>query len=412
MKPLLKSIASALFLLSAGGLAAGRLAAAPTPRYEVIPLRSLPGTETEDTAYCNPCALNNKGECAGSAGVHERFQAVRWDADGSIHLLSTPVHRLFEAEGINDQGQVIADAIPSKTFPGPRLYVVNKMGRVRLLKPPVGTQTLDIGGEAINNAGQTAFNVVTEAGFPFCAVLNTHGATKDLGHLLLRPATPQLKALMTHTQIHALNNSGMAVGDRDTYVKGMNTVPAHAFIWRKGVMMDLGTLPGYDASSATALNDRGDVIGMMTHLAEMQFGPTVCLTAPHSGPNPAFHVHGFLWRNGVMTNLGALPGCRYTEPTSINDEGQIVGNSYNIVQEDGDLTLSGGALGSGVFLWQNGKMTDLQTLVPSGWKLESAVAINNRGDILCTGHHNGMPSPALGSSAFLLRRVTPALSQK
>jgi probable HAF family extracellular repeat protein len=385
---------TALFLLPAGYLAA----APAVPQYEVVPLHSLPGTETKDSAHCEPRALNNKGECAGAAGVNARLQAVRWDAEGKIHLLSTLTRRLDEAEGINDQGQVIAYATsPEKTLAA-RLYVIDRMGAARLLTSPLGTETMGfLGGEAINNAGQTVFNTQDNGSLPHRAFLENHKTLTDLGHLPLR----ELEARFGQVNVHALNNTGMATGwsqVNQKYAHGLPFLPIHAFLWRKSVMTDLGVLPGYDNFHATALNDQGEVIGAMSSDAESQ-----------SGPDPASNLHGFLWRNGKMINLGGLPGCRYTEPTSINDKGQIVGNSYNIVQKDGDFTLSGGALGSGVFVWQNGKMQDLQTLVPAGWQLQSAVAINNRGDILCTGYHTGMPSPTLGSGAFLLRRVTPAL---
>ena len=187
----------------------------------------------------------------------------------------------------------------------------------------------------------------------------------------------------------------MAVGYSQISLKdvdGLPLLPSHAFLWQKGVMTDLGVPPGYDDSSATALNDKGDVIGTMSRHAET------------SDDSPFFQGHGFLWHSGHLTDLGTLPGCRYTEPKGINNLGQIVGNSYNIVKEgDGGYSQSGGALGSGVFLWQNGKMQDLQRLVPPDWQLQTAVAINDRGDILCTGYHSGMPSHDLGSGTFLLR---------
>lgn len=311
-----------------------------------------------------------------------------WDAQGRVHLLGKPLDRPSEAEGISDSGQIIAYANISETMTA-KLYLINRQGG-HLLTPPRGTQTLGfIGGEAVNNAGQAAFNVQTGSGYPFRAILSDHGTLTDLGHLPLR----QGEETMSYTHVHALNNSGMAAGESATSTQTPPTHSYHAFLWRKGVMTDLGVLPGDDRSSATALNDHGDVIGTAQTLAETL-----------STPDPASLVHGFLWQRGVMIDLSTLPGCRYTEPTGINNSGQIVGNSYNMDSHTGGgFSQTGGALNSGVFLWQNGKMQDLQTLVPAGWQLQSAVGINDHGDILCTGFHDGMPSRTLGSGAFLLR---------
>ena len=365
--------------------------AAPGPRYTVVPLQALPGAESEETAHAEPHALNNQGESVGEAGAHEQFKAVHWDAWGKITRLGKPSDGLTDARDINDRGQVIAYVTESKTFPAARLFLVDATG-AHLIAPPVGTETMGFeGGEAINNAGQTAFNTQTDGSLPIRAFLDDHGALTDLGHLPLR----DFEANFDQVNVHALSNSGMAAGYSQISLKdadGLPLLPTHAFLWQKGKMTDLGVLPGYDDSSATALNDKGDVVGTMSHQAD------------NDSAVPFFKGHGFLWHSGHLTDLGTLPGCRDTEPMGINNRGQIVGNSYNIVNEGGgSFSQSGGALGSGVFLWQNGKMIDLQRLVPPDWQLQTAVAINDRGDILCTGYHLGMPSRDLGCGAFLLR---------
>ena len=85
--------------------------AAPGPRYTVIPLQSVPGTESEDTAHADPHALNSKGESVGEAGANLRFQAVRWDAQGKITVLGKPTDGLTDAwKASMTEGQVIAYA--------------------------------------------------------------------------------------------------------------------------------------------------------------------------------------------------------------------------------------------------------------------------------------------------------------
>lgn len=81
-------------------------------------------------------------------------------------------------------------------------------------------------------------------------------------------------------------------------------------------MIDLGTLPGGSFSAATGINRRGQVAGF-SHV-----------DTPAGPPFP-FDVeqHGFFWENGVMIDLGTLPGTSgpYSSATGINNHGEIAG---------------------------------------------------------------------------------------
>ena len=121
-------------------------------------------------------------------------------------------------------------------------------------------------------------------------------------------------------QANAINGNGAVVGW--TYTA---TGAAHAFLWRRGSMTDLGTLGGA-TSAAAAINARGRVIGK----SQTAIGTT----------------HAFLWYDGKMTDLGTLGGGESTA-NAINDRGQIVGDSETTTGE-----LHG-------FLWDNGTLTDL-----------------------------------------------------
>ena len=75
-----------------------------------------------------------------------------------------------------------------------------------------------------------------------------------------------------------------------------------------------------------------------------------------------------------MTDLGTLPGYPNSIAEGINDEGQVVGGAS-------DQPFLGG--NSSAFLWQDGVMTDLNTLIPPGSPLFLwyATGINSRGQI-------------------------------
>ena len=66
--------------------------------------------------------------------------------------------------------------------------------------------------------------------------------------------------------------------------------------------------------------------------------------------------HAFLWQNGVMTDLGVLPGDEDSGAGAINNLGQIVGSSGRTDPETYEVT-------SRSFLYENGVMTALP--VPS-----------------------------------------------
>ncbi len=82
-----------------------------------------------------------------------------------------------------------------------------------------------------------------------------------------------------------------------------------------------------------------------------------------------------------MQDLGTSGG--NSTARGINDSGQVVGYSDTSA---GDRR---------AFLWEDGVMTDLGTLVPtgSGWTLTEAHGINDLGQIVGTGVHNGVVRP-------------------
>ncbi len=72
---------------------------------------------------------------------------------------------------------------------------------------------------------------------------------------------------------------------------------------------DLGIMPGFDESRATALNDEGQVIGTLRR-GDFDFKP-----------------YGFHWREGMISGSGDVI------PNSINNKGQIAGISRKIYLE-------------------------------------------------------------------------------
>lgn len=141
----------------------------------------------------------------------------------------------------------------------------------------------------------------------------------------------------TSSEAAGVNNLGEVVGASTTA-----TGVSHAFLYRNGLMFDLGTLPGGSDSHATAINDRGDIVGYSGINAY--------------GPQFRERTQGFVWADGTMHALGALYcrcsfNVRYgtSRALAIANGGQIVGDSE----------IQRGESFRHAFLWQENGMRDL-----------------------------------------------------
>ena len=81
-----------------------------------------------------------------------------------------------------------------------------------------------------------------------------------------------------------------------------------------------------------------------------------------------------------MTDLGTLDGDPASFVSGINNVGQVVGNSYSWVSSI-----------QKPFFYDKGVMINLNTLLSpdSGWKLSSAMGINESGQIIGFGSKDG-----------------------
>src|SRR5262249_20336724 len=134
----------------------------------------------------------------------------------------------------------------------------------------------------------------------------------------------------------------------------------HAFRWEDGVMTDLGTLPGHVLSVARGINLHGQAVGNSQPIETASIGH--CPTTPL----PVEEHHAVLWDNGGITDLGTLGGV-FGLAKGINDRTQVVGFS----------SLANGE--EHAFYWSEGVMSDLGTL---GGDFSLANRINNRGQVV------------------------------
>lgn len=216
-----------------------------------------------------------------------------------------------------------------------------------------------------------------------------------------------------------VNARGQVVGWAETAVHDPTcTAPQvlqfRAVRWEGGVAHELPPFPGDSTSAATAINERGQVVGISgecdvavgrksalhavmwdgsrivnlgdvggvywnTPMALNNNGVVVGFTNPPDGDFDGDSLHAFVWTaDGGMRDLGRFRGDQFSQALGVNNRGQIVGVSCADV--------------CNAVLWQSGKMYRLQDLLEPGFTnlLWSARAINDSGVI--TGRLVELPS--------------------
>jgi probable HAF family extracellular repeat protein len=184
-----------------------------------------------------------------------------------------------------------------------------------------------------------------------------NGVFTDLGAL---PGT-------NSSAMSAINERGWVSGFSENGITDpvLNAPAAHGVLWTDHRIIDLGTLGGYQ-SNASYVNDSGQVVGFSTINTDPD---------PYSFLGTPFHT--FLWQNGTMLDIGTLGG-----PDAGPSQGGI--NQRRSMIAGASFTSDIPNPGTGIptqdpFLWKNGVMTDLGTL---GGTIGAAQAANNRGQVI------------------------------
>jgi probable HAF family extracellular repeat protein len=198
-----------------------------------------------------------------------------------------------------------------------------------------------------------------------------------------------------------INNEGIAAGAADTATLnpnfpnfGLNGINGpdgsldpfvhHAFLARNGVLTDLGTLPGAYNSSSP------------TWVTENGWVSGVSLNGSIDPVTGWIVQHAVVWKDGEIIDLGTVGGFE-SGTSQVNSKGQVTGFSTNDVPDPFSLLylLINGGFTNGTqtraFRWDSANgMHDLGTL---GGPDAEGFAINERGQILGASDTNSTLNP-------------------
>jgi probable HAF family extracellular repeat protein len=202
----------------------------------------------------------------------------------------------------------------------------------------------------LNSVGTMTGGADTDIADPFCS--NAPDCFAEHAFTFRKGMLTDLGVLPGgfNSQAFWINDSGTAVGLSQIGVPDPlipNFFELRAALWQNGKTVAIGTFGGND-SVAQAVNNRGQVVGFALNSIPDSMSML---------PWPT-EMRAFLWDKGVLQNLGTLGG-----PDSwamfVNDRGQVAGISY----PDSNLSSACDTAGNNhVFLWENGQMKDLGTL--------------------------------------------------
>lgn len=155
-----------------------------------------------------------------------------------------------------------------------------------------------------------------------------------------------------------LNDSGVVAFSADTSIPDPHAPDfcfnpecfvTHAVQWKQGALTDIGALPGLNSSTTDAINAHGVSVGFSQNGL---FDPIIGVPVDTA----------VFWKSGQIHDVGTLGGV-WSLATGVANDGQVVG----MATIDDTADAFGPLIGpwpspTHPFIWNQGKMTDLGTL--------------------------------------------------
>jgi probable HAF family extracellular repeat protein len=251
-----------------------------------------------------------------------------------------------DALAINDQGQIVGQA---DTRDGDTHAFLRRKESMQDLGTLGGKKSIARG---INNAGD---------------VVGTADMANGKGYAFLYSRS-KMRRLVELTgdgnDAYGINNKGQIAGS--SKASNEPDVFEHAFVYDHGRVFDMNQLGrGRYGASAYAINDSGQVLGSLSSVEEYDAAR---------------------WQNGRCVNIG-----RFYDAAAINNHGEVVGTREGSPPDTPSSSFR-------AVLWQGDNPVRLDRFIPdqAQWVLHGATGLNDRGQIVGDGTHNG------NEHAFLL----------
>jgi probable HAF family extracellular repeat protein len=351
------SVLSVALLAGAGyGNANAKRSGSDALRYQVAQLPSLGGTSSAGFSINNRgwvagrsnlpgnrtrhATLWRKGSLTdlGTLGSRERNSVVRWPVK-NVRGLITGISQTDEPDPLGENWSCSA-FFPAATSTGYRCLGFRWQNGVMTPLPTLGGTHGFAAGS--NNRGQIVGWAENTFHDPKCVapqVLQFRpvvwGPGKGMRELPLLPGD-------TSGAATAINARGQIVGISGICDQAIGRFTAiHAVLWEDDKVTDIGNLGGAAWHTPNAINRDGDIVGF-SNFSQADQGN--------------LRPHAFLWtESDGIEDLGTLPAPLNdnSDAWGINERRQVVGSSCDV---DGNCH---------AFLWQDGAMRDLNQLVDS-----------------------------------------------
>ncbi len=208
--------------------------------------------------------------------------------------------------------------------------------------------------------------------------INNNGTIVGTGDFFMQNGVPgSLERLIPSEAVeaNAVNELDRVAGNSTSR---FSAADSSAVTWTNGVISVLPVSAGVVESFANDINDAGTVVGEV-----------------HNGDVSA--TRAVMWKNSVMVELGDLGGTR-SMAEGINNRGQVVGRSNDRP-----------------FVWQNGVMTDLYSIVEGLCTTAlactaGATVINDEGVIAGSYYFPGTPGTPQFRGTMRAFKITPLSS--